>query len=74
MMVISRQLLDSPSPDDCAMSKEPEVWFTGRKSVKSKTALVIAGPELVSILRQKIYAVRLTRRLCYVKKVLFGNW
>ncbi|XP_055074307.2 phospholipid-transporting ATPase IC [Misgurnus anguillicaudatus] len=46
-----RQLLDSPSPDVGAMSKEPEVWVTDRKPVKSKAALVISGPELAELTR-----------------------
>lgn len=50
---ISRQLLESPSPDVHVMFKEPEVWITDRRAVKSKAALVISGPELVSILSQR---------------------
>ncbi|KAI7791325.1 putative phospholipid-transporting ATPase IC [Triplophysa rosa] len=53
-----RQLLDSPSPDVRAMSKEPEVWITDRKSVKSKTALVIAGPELEELTQKPEWGAR----------------
>ncbi|KAK2906994.1 hypothetical protein Q8A67_005979 [Cirrhinus molitorella] len=46
-----RQLLESPSPDIHVMSKEPEVWITDRRAVKSKAALVISGPELAKLTR-----------------------
>ncbi|XP_042605483.1 phospholipid-transporting ATPase IC [Cyprinus carpio] len=44
-----RQLLESPSPDVHVMSKEPEVWITDRRAVKSKAALVVSGPELAEM-------------------------
>ncbi|KTF72703.1 hypothetical protein cypCar_00039395 [Cyprinus carpio] len=41
------KLLESPSPDVHVMSKEPEVWITDRRAVKSEAALVVSGPELL---------------------------
>ncbi|KTF89196.1 hypothetical protein cypCar_00031114 [Cyprinus carpio] len=66
-----RQLLESPSPDVHVMSKEPEVWITDRRAVKSKAALVISGPELaVQNADFALAQFRFLRRLLLVH----GHW
>ncbi|XP_051549616.1 phospholipid-transporting ATPase IC isoform X1 [Myxocyprinus asiaticus] len=53
-----RQLLESPTPDVCVISKEPEVWITDKRAAKNKSALVITGPELVDLTRMPEWGAR----------------